>query len=226
MSWLTLEAVKAAKNITDTSQDAAITALLGTAEDFVAAQLPRFVPRQVVTEQQHGEGHDEMVLRKRPVCGIASLKDSLARDWASTDEITNYDVDPDSGVLRLDQGIGGGWFATGGPFTGRCFQDGNRNVRVIYVAGYGERVDTVSSPADENDLETFEEFALPGDVVKYASDYILACLNTSGSEGLGGESAGGYSYTTATAILAEVFHTTVPGAKAIYERWQDPTGAR
>lgn len=226
MSWLSLEAVKAAKNITDTSRDAAITAFLPTAEDFVASQLPRFVPRQVVTEQHHGEGNDEIVLHKRPVCGVASLKDSLARDWASAGELTSYDVVPESGVLRLDSGIGASGWDAGGPWPGRRFQDGNRNVRVIYVAGYGERVDTPSDPADENDHEDFAEFALPRDVVKYASDYVMACLNTSGSEGLSGETFSAYSYTTATAILAEVFHTTVPGAKSIYERWQDPTGAR
>lgn len=220
MSWLTLAAVKAAKNITGTSQDVAIEALLPIAEAFVAEQLSYFCARQVVTEQHDGLGCDEIVLAKRPVCGVHSLKDSLTRAWSTTDDIDeSLYVARKNGRLTLDGSNPELWIGDGPG----AFQDGNGNVRVIYVAGYGERVDTVSDPAPDEDHEDFEEFALPQDVVKFAADYVMACLNTAGGEGLSGESAGGYSYTVAS---ADAFFASCPGAKETAASWRDGTGLR
>lgn len=215
--WLSLSMVKSAKNITDSTYDSAISGLLVIAEDLIAQACPKFLPRQTLTEYHNGMGGGTIVLRRRPVCGVLSVKDSVSRSFGSIAAMdsSSYAVDVESGVIEFDDDTvnyddEGGAISSSG-----ALADGNRNVQVRYVAGYGDY-----NPSDGNDSIDFETFDLPQDLVLLASDFIFTAINGGGSEGKKEERIGDYSY-----VMGDL-ESASPTAKMTIERWSDGTSAR
>lgn len=216
-SWLTLSMVKSVKNITDTSQDTAITALLGVAEDLVEQHCPRFIPRQTFTERHDGMGGGTIVLRRRPVCGVVSVKDSMSRSFSTTTAIdsSSYAVIEESGVIEFDDDTISWNDEDGASASPGALSDGNRNIQVIYVAGYGDY-----NPSDGSDSNDFETYDVPQDLVLLAADFIQGSKNAAGLEGKKEERIGDYSY-----VIGDVEDLS-PTSRMTIERWADGTAAR
>lgn len=216
-SWLTLAMVKSVKNITDTSQDTAITALLRVAEDLVAQHCPKFIPRQSFTETHDGMGGGTIVLKRRPVCGVVSVKDSMSRAFSTTTALdsSSYSVDHESGVIQFDDDTISWDEDDGASASGGALGEGNKNVQVVYVAGYGDY--NPSNGTDSNDFETYD---VPQDLVLLAADFIQGSQNASGTEGKKEERIGDYSY-----VMGDVSDLS-PTSKMTIQRWADGTAAR
>ena len=69
-------------------------------------------------------------MEQRPIASITSIHDDRGRDYAAASLVDSggYTFYPDAGIIALDSG---------------SFQDGNRNIQVIYVAGYSTIPDDV-----------------------------------------------------------------------------------
>lgn len=216
-SWLSLARVKEVKNITDTSLDTAITSLLSVAQALVEQHCPRFVPRQTFTELHDGMGGGTVVLRRRPVCGVLTVKDSLERAFSTTTAMSSadYAVLADEGLIEFDDttltwGDEGDAHASTG-----ALAEGNRNVQVKYVAGYG-----AYNPSDGNDSAEFEEYDVPQDLVMLGADFIFGAINAGGSEGKKEERIGDYSY-----VMGDVKDLS-PTSQMTIDRWADGSQAR
>ena len=93
--------------------------------------------------------------------------------------------------------------------------EGNKNVQVVYVAGYGDY--NPSNGTDSNDFETYD---VPQDLVLLAADFIQGSKNAAGTEGKKEERIGDYSY-----VMGDVSDLS-PTSKMTIQRWADGTAAR
>lgn len=204
ISWLTLADVKSAKGITDTARDTLLTALLPIAQEQVLKACPRFIPRQTFTEVQDGNGCAALVLKRRPVCGVVSIKDDPAREFGNDSIIddADYAVDADAGVVYLDLEL----------------SDGVRNVQTVYVAGYGS-----FNPSDGNDSIAFATYDVPDDIIGLAANFVMFMANQAGAEGKASETIGEYSYRLADWTE---FVGTSPLDQLTICRWADGSQAR
>lgn len=181
----TLDKVKSYLNLSDTTHDDLLAALIASASEAIELYCGREFARAERTEYHDGSGTRALVLRCRPVESVTSLHDDPARVYndATLIAASRYGVYPAEGLLRLDGG---------------AFSPGVRNVRVVYTAGYAAIPPAVEQAANILVARFFQRGSQGGDAVQ--------------SESLGGYTV---SYDTgdwphqAKGLLAEFRETTV-----------------
>ena len=117
-----------------TTDDALLTALVGAASTIIETNCRRAFMRESVTEYLSGRSENTLLVSRVPIYSLTSIRDNLDREFDdSGDDIDLDDVeyDADSGVIE---------------YVGALFQDGTKNVRVIYVGG--EATTTSGLPDD------------------------------------------------------------------------------
>lgn len=204
-NWLTLEDVKNVKGITSTNKDDKITGILPFAMDLVERVMPKFRPRQLVTDVVDGKGATTVVLSARPVCGIVSFRDDPSRQWDADSEIDAdfYYVDKAAGVIELDYEL----------------DDAKRNVQTKFIAGYGP---FVISDAPEGDSIEFDVYPVPATIIQVAADVVMASIAASGNEGRQQVRIGDFAYTLFD--VGDVC-TISPTAAMVIAQWSDGTNA-
>ena len=123
MALTTLAEVKRYLDVSVSTWDVVLAALQAAAEARVVSYVGKEIEEQTFTEYHDGRGLSRLVLKNRPVGSITSIHDDLDRDYETADLVDSddYTFYPDAGIVELDAG---------------SFQDGIRNVKVVYVAGY------------------------------------------------------------------------------------------
>jgi len=108
---------------TGSDHDALLEALIDRVSEAVETYCGRRFKQETVTEYHDGRGRSRLALRRRPVASVTSLHDDLDRAYTDEEIVDpdDYTFYPDEGIVELDAGV---------------FQDGLRNVKVVYVAGY------------------------------------------------------------------------------------------
>ena len=119
----TLTKLKAHLGVTGTDDDTLLKTLIDQASELVEQHCGREFAKKSRTEYHDGKGLSSLILKVRPIESITSIHDDLDRDFETADlvDADDYTFYPDSGIVTYEEGK---------------FQDGNRNVQVIYVAGY------------------------------------------------------------------------------------------
>ncbi len=122
---VTLADAKAFLNIPalETSQDAKVEMYINAASQLIEDYTDRKLIYQSYDVRRDGRRADRVVLPEWPVVAITSVYDDVAWEFSSQTLIdpTEYGVEEES-VLVLRNG--------------RKFARGNRNVRIVYTAGY------------------------------------------------------------------------------------------
>ena len=126
----TISKVKTYLGISGSADDA----LLETLIDASSAAIKKFCQSDIVaadyTEYHDGAGGRCLVLRQRPINSIESIYDDLDRKYGS-DTL----IDEDDYTYKSESGLV--------IYTGGKFQDGVKNVKVVYNAGYATVPDDV-----------------------------------------------------------------------------------
>jgi len=127
----TLEYVKSYLGLTGSDYDSLLTSLVAAASQAIEEYCRREFNSAERTEYHDGRGAASLLLNQWPVSDIASIYDDLNRDFTSGTVVDSddYTFEPKSGRVRLLQGR---------------FQDGVRNVKVTYTAGYENVPDDVA----------------------------------------------------------------------------------
>ncbi len=123
MALTTLAKLKSYLDISVATWDTVIGYIQGGAEKQVLNYCGKEIEQGTFTEYYDGGGFSRIVLKHRPVASITSIHDDMGRDYAAATLVSsdNYTFYPDAGIVERDAG---------------AFQDGIRNIKVIYVAGY------------------------------------------------------------------------------------------
>lgn len=125
MSLTTLAAVKAFNNVTSSEHDIELLRLIPAVDGFIELYCNRPLEQATLTEYQSARaGQTCLRLHRYPVASITSIHDDPLRSYgAGTLLAANSYVltDADAGLVELD---------------GVTFQQGLKNVKVVYVAGY------------------------------------------------------------------------------------------
>ncbi len=121
----TLEKVKSYLGVTGSGEDTLLGELLGAASARIRGHCGREITSATYTEQYDGRGLGRIVLVQRPATSITTVHDALDRafDSGSLVDSDDYTLYGEEGIVELDPARAG-------------FQDGVRNVQVVYVAGY------------------------------------------------------------------------------------------
>ena len=121
----TLNEIKDYLDITrsDDTWDTVLGALQDVAEKRIQQYCREEFTAQAYTEYHDGRGLSKIVLLHRPVNSITSIHDDLDREYGDNELVDSddYTFYPNTGIVVKDGGT---------------FQDGTRNVKVIYNAGY------------------------------------------------------------------------------------------
>lgn len=109
-----------------------IEALIHGVSDWIESSYCKrnFISREY-TEQLDGKGREVIFLKNRPITAVESVHDDINGDFNSDTLITSdyYTLYGDEGMIKLKKDTN--YFDTK-----TCFQDGSRNVQVVYTAGY------------------------------------------------------------------------------------------
>ena len=166
-----LASLKAYLGISEDDYDVVLQQLIDAASEAIERYCCRSFAQAERTEYYNGRGSAWLVLRERPVSEVADLRDDLGRDFDSADPIDadDYTVHDDEGIIRLLAGV---------------FQDGSRNVRARYTAGYA---------------------TIPDDLAQACMVLAASWFNTGrqGGDGLKNESLGDYSVAYAHGAIPE-----------------------
>ena len=110
-------------DLSDTSQDLLLYDLIDYASERIESYCARRFASAELTQYADGSGTSELVLTRRPVSELTSVRVDADREFAAETELDDSEVVlyPDSGVVLRD---------------GAAFPEGNRNVRIEYTAGY------------------------------------------------------------------------------------------
>jgi len=124
----TLEDVKAQIGIPvlDTTQDTLLERMINAASEKIESFLDRRIKKRSWTEYQDGRGNDRIMLRQWPCDKPTELWDDISNEFTDTDnmvDVTDFTTegDPAIGVILL---------------SGLSFSKSNRNIKVVYEAGY------------------------------------------------------------------------------------------
>jgi uncharacterized phiE125 gp8 family phage protein len=107
----------------DTSQDDLLDDLIDYASERIETHCRRRFASEELTEYLDGPGTTELVLSRRPVSVLSSVRVDADRGFAAETEVDSSEL-----VLRADAGVA--------ERVGAIFPAGARNVRVEYTAGY------------------------------------------------------------------------------------------
>lgn len=131
---VTLEEAKEHCNITHTSDDALISALIQTATDHTETYLNRTLMEKSVTAYCDifpGHDHFPIALPYPPLITVTSIKyydtDDVQQTWSSTEYVVNTN-NPDYGMIYPAQGYS--WPT--------MRNDERDSVEIIYTAGYAD----------------------------------------------------------------------------------------
>lgn len=125
MSIIANSDVKTFLGITVTGDDALLTTLLTQIEEYVQnVYCERQFAAANHTEYYDGDGSGVLLLDNYPIVSVTSVHDDTDREYGADDLIDSDDIITyeKEGKLVLD---------------GLCFTKGNKNVKVVYRAGYG-----------------------------------------------------------------------------------------
>jgi hypothetical protein len=125
MSLTTLANVKAFKNITASEHDSEILRLIPAVDAFIAQYCNRTLEQATVTEYYSTRaGQTTLRLKIYPVASITSIHDDVDRVYGADTLLAASDYvldDAEAGIVKLD---------------GCTFNEGLRNVKVIYLGGF------------------------------------------------------------------------------------------
>jgi len=125
MSFTTLANAKAFKNITASDHDAELLRLIPAVDAFITGYCNRTLEQATVTEYHSTRaGQTTLRLKVYPIASITSLHDDPDRQYGAATLLDPSDYvldDEDAGIVKLD---------------GIAFQDGLRNVKVVYLGGF------------------------------------------------------------------------------------------
>lgn len=171
-------------SLSDTTNDDLLNQLIASASEAVETYCGRRFAKTVYTEYDDGRGDSRLVLDHRPIVSVTSVHDDLRRtfDAGSLVSPDDYIVRELAGIIELLRSAAG--FYSSGAF----FSDGQRNVKIVYEAGYA---------------------TIPEDVAQ-ACTILTAALyhrGRQGADGIAGENHGGaYSVTYATGLFTPALH--------------------
>lgn len=126
MALTTAANLKAFKNITASEHDAEFARLIPVVDQFIAQYCNRATLEQTTVTEYHSARAGQMTLKLRqyPVASITSLHDDVDRIYGADTLLAATDYvleDEQAGIVQLD---------------GTSFNEGLKNVKVVYVAGY------------------------------------------------------------------------------------------
>ncbi len=129
MALTTIAAIKTYLDISAETWDTVLASLQLGAEKRIDQHCGD-IESATYTEYYDGLGRGRLPLAHRPITSITTLHDDLGRDYAASSLVSSgdYTFYPDEGIVALDSGT---------------LQDGTRNVKVVYVAGYSTVPDDV-----------------------------------------------------------------------------------
>jgi len=128
----TLANAKEYLGISGSDDDTLLGNLIDRASEAIENYCRRKFAQETLTEYYDGRGSHRLVLNRRPVSSITSIYDDLDRDFTEDTLIDadDYVLYPDEGIVEFKN------TASTFPSTAAYFYDGQRNVKVTYVAGY------------------------------------------------------------------------------------------
>lgn len=126
MALVTLAQVKAQLDITgvNANQDTKLDLFREAAEAWLLGYLDRQIESGSVTDYQHGDRANEILLRQFPVTAVAELRIDSAHLFTATDTLvaaTDYGIADDGNGIVLYN---------------RVFPAGYNNIKIVYTAGY------------------------------------------------------------------------------------------
>lgn len=128
--------------IKETTTTDFLTLMQQIVTDIAESIMQQYGVVRSITEYHDGKGHNNLLTEKYPIYSIASINDDVNHDWDSSTLIadTNYIFDKKIGEINLINDY-------------RIFSNGNKNVKIIYRAGFsGYKV-----IEDINDTIDFDE---------------------------------------------------------------------
>lgn len=182
----TRASVKEHLGISATTWDAHIDTLITRVSAAIERDLARVFASANYTEYYDGDGSRALVLRHFPVTGITSIHVDNARETYNATTLVDsddYTYDSDSGIVTFDARLA----------------RGNKNVRVVYTAGYA---------------------TVPADIALACVLWVAHLWNRRKSQGATSEGMGGYSvgYEIA-AIPIEVEKLLLPYRTGVAASW-------
>jgi uncharacterized phiE125 gp8 family phage protein len=138
-----LDTIKSHLNIPagTTSEDEVLERMINAASEKIEQFLDRKILKRSWTEYQDGRSNDRIVLRQWPCSKPSELWDDASSEFTDASNM----IDDDDFALEGDPAIGvvllGGWFSRA-----------NRNIKIVYEAGY----DVVPYDLEEACLLTIE----------------------------------------------------------------------
>jgi len=206
-----LDRFKTFKKVTGSGYDDYYRYLLVMATDFIEHECSRKFRAREYTEYYNGKGSHELYLKNFPVISTEStieIWDDLDRGYGDTYKLESTDIViyPDEGIVE----ILGSTASTG------SFQNGQRNVKVTYKAGYS-KFEIITG---YNDAIDFNEGASEFNATLDSGVYTAADLATEIDTQLTAEGAG--TYTVAYNAVTMKF-TIVKSAGTFQLLWN--TGA-
>lgn len=200
MNLCTLDEVKSWLNIqpiTDTSEDAILTQLIGWVSQNVRRYCSRDFDQQAYTEVYNGVGSDKLFLKNSPIVSVASLVVNGAVIPASA-AYNQAGFQFDSDMIYL---IGGGGVPPQSWNGSAAFSRGIRNISITYTAGFLRNTD----PATDQLPQDLRMAAIEAVALKYRRRTIPHKT----SETLGGEN---------TSYLTDEFTKQIRGILDRYRR--------
>jgi len=143
-----LDRFKTFKKVTGSTLDDYYRYMLVAATDFIERECNRKFRAREFTEYYDGKGSHELYLRNFPVISTEStieIWDDLDRAYSDTYKLESTDIViyPDEGIVEI----------LGSTANTGSFQNGQRNVKVVYEAGYSQ----FEIVTDVNDAIDFNE---------------------------------------------------------------------
>lgn len=143
--WTTLDNVKIHLGLltSDSSQDALLTNMINASQRICEQYLHHPILQASYTEYYDGDGTGKLILRKWPIISVTSIHIDIDREFDSDDlaDPTNYYVDSENGIIEFYRA-----FAAGPAW----FDEGIKNIKVVYSAGFASIPDDLIEAADEH----------------------------------------------------------------------------